>query len=298
MSTTRPGRIAALALAVLAATLLARCASAPGEAPSVDSALAGPGFSFAVIGDSGTGSKKQYAVARALEDSWRKDRFDLVVMLGDNIYEKKGEPPDFLERFEKPYETLLANGVKFRACLGNHDDAEAEIRYAPFNMEGRRYYTFRAGDGLLQFFALDTKGLDADQAAWLDREAGASTATWKIAFFHKPIYTSADRGPSLKARVIFEPIFVKHGVDVALSGHEHVYERLRPQNGVQYFISGGAGHVDRRTINRSYPDFVTGNDTLPHFMRFHATADALTFQAIAASGDVLDSGRIDASPGR
>ena len=75
---------------------------------------------FAVIGDSGTGDQPQYQTARVLDD-WRADfPFDLVLMLGDNIY-GRSSPADYRRKFEEPYRALLDAGVKFYAALGNHD---------------------------------------------------------------------------------------------------------------------------------------------------------------------------------
>ena len=106
--------------------------------------------------------------------AWRaRFPFTFVVMLGDNIY-GTSTPHDYELKFERPYRALLDAGVEFRAAIGNHDDS-AQIHYAKFNMNGRRYYTYReserrlagiAGAGV-RFFVLDSRSLDPDQLAWL-----------------------------------------------------------------------------------------------------------------------------------
>src|SRR5918994_5138848 len=99
---------------------------------------------FAVIGDSGRGDGPQNDVARQMV-AWRaKFPFDFVVMLGDNIYDSH-TPKDYLTKFEEPYRGLLDAGVVFYAALGNHDDP-GQTHYAKFNMEGKRYYTFRKSE--------------------------------------------------------------------------------------------------------------------------------------------------------
>ena len=65
-------------------------------------------------------------------------------MLGDNIYGGKS-PADFKRKFEDPYRPLLDAGVKFYASLGNHDDTNERL-YKPFNMDGKRYYSFKRGN--------------------------------------------------------------------------------------------------------------------------------------------------------
>jgi hypothetical protein len=105
-------------------------------------------LAFAVIGDSGDGSKAQYAIAQQMVDHRQKTPFDFVLMLGDNIY-GGGKPKYFKQEFEDPYKELLSGGVKFYAALGNHDALEADyhVSYKDFNMGGKRYYNFAKGVG-------------------------------------------------------------------------------------------------------------------------------------------------------
>ena len=113
------------------------------------------------------------------------------------------------------------------------------MNYRHFNMGGRAYYSFTKGDGLVEFFALDSTYFTLPQQRWLEEALQASQAKWKIVFFHHPLYSSADRhGSKLELRSDLEPILVRHGVDAVFSGHDHVYERVKPQQGVQYFVSG------------------------------------------------------------
>src|SRR5882724_7580313 len=69
---------------------------------------------FAVIGDSGTGSRAQYDVAKQMADCYKAFAFQFVIMNGDNIYGSQG-PKDFKSKFEEPYKPLLDAGVKFYA---------------------------------------------------------------------------------------------------------------------------------------------------------------------------------------
>ncbi len=156
---------------------------------------------FAVIGDSGTGEEPQYAIARRMTVEKEKTPFDFVLMLGDNIY-GGGKPQYFKPRFEEPYKSLLGAGVKFYAALGDHDApyAAEHSRYDKFNMGGRRYYSFTKGDGLIEFFALDTNEtrtgeLGSKQLAWLGEALKSSQAKWKVAYLHHPIYSSAKMHP-------------------------------------------------------------------------------------------------------
>ena len=94
--------------------------------------------------------------------------FVLVVMMGDNIY-GSDRPQDFVKKFETPYKPLLDAGVKFYASLGNHDSPNSGF-YKFFNMDGKRYYSFKAPKQDVRFFALESTYMDKDQLAWLEKE--------------------------------------------------------------------------------------------------------------------------------
>jgi predicted phosphodiesterase len=203
---------------------------------------------FAVIGDSGTGDAGQWRIAERLTAARANFPFDFVLMLGDNLYGDE-DPEDYRENFERPYRALLDRGVTFYAVLGNHDDPSQRF-YKWFNMRGKHFYTFDKGN--VRFFALNSNYMDAPQIDWVTRELCESDEDWKIVFFHHPIYSSGDRhGSDLRLREVLEPIFVDSGVEVVFAGHDHIYERLKPQKGVHYFVSGGAGKLARGDIERS-----------------------------------------------
>src|SRR5690242_153587 len=196
---------------------------------------------FAVIGDSGTGGREQYEVAQWMENYRQKVNFDFVIMLGDNIYGGH-RPRDFEDKFEKPYKPMLDAGVKFYASLGNHDDPDVERLYKPFNMGGEHYYVFKKGD--VAFFALDSNYMDPKQLDWVKQNLSNSHASWKICYFHHPLYSDGkSHGPDLDLRTQLVPLFRQYGVNVVFSGHEHVYERIKPEDGIAYFILGNSGKL-------------------------------------------------------
>lgn len=243
---------------------------------------------FAVIGDSGTGGKDQYEVGALMAEAHQTFPFEFVLMLGDNIYGRK-TPEDFKRKFEDPYKALLDAGVKFYASLGNHDDPN-ERYYKPFNMNGQRYYTIKKGD--VEFLALDSTYFDPQQMEWLQKELSTSGAKWKICFFHHPLYSDARyHGPDTDLRTRMEPILQKYGVNVVLSGHEHVYERIKPQGGIYYFVLGNAGQLRPHDLRRA-ANVAKGFDTDRTFMLMEAAEDDLYFQTISRTGETVDSGVI------
>jgi 3',5'-cyclic AMP phosphodiesterase CpdA len=243
---------------------------------------------FAIIGDSGTGSSSQYKVAEMLIAARAKFPYEFVLMMGDNLYSGSG-PKDYQKKFEVPYKPLLDSGLKFYAALGNHDNTD-EKNYKPFNMGGQRYYTFKPKNGV-RVFALDSNYMDQPQLRWLETELKASGSDWKIAFFHHPLYSSGMHGSDDQLRAQLEPLFLKYGVDAVFSGHEHFYERIKPQKGIYYFTSGGAAKLrdgDVKKTDLTAKSFDTGY----HFMLIEITKDTMYFQAISDQGKVVDSGAL------
>ena len=208
-------------------------------------------FRFAVIGDSGTGARPQYEIGQLLASYQQQYLFKTVLMLGDNIY-GSDSPADFVKKFELPYKSLLDSGVKFYASLGNHDSPR-QATYKLFNMDGKRYFTFRPKLGI-RFFVLDSTLMNRPQLEWIEKELAGSGSDWKIVYFHHPLYSSGARhGSDLPLRSALEPLFVKHGVAMVLAGHDHFYERIKPQQGIHYFVIGGsaklrAGNVQRTSL--------------------------------------------------
>jgi 3',5'-cyclic AMP phosphodiesterase CpdA len=210
-------------------------------------------------------------------------------MLGDNIYGGH-RPEDFKKKFEMPYQALLDAGVKFYASLGNHDDPNDERLYKLFNMNGQRYYSFKKGD--VEFFALDSTYLDPKQLGWIQNNLQKSNAKWKIAYFHHPLYSDGHmHGPDLDLRAQLTPLFRQYGVNVVFSGHEHVYERIKPADSIYYFILGNSGKLMTHDF-RSTERMDKGFDTDQSFMLVEVADDTLYFQTISRSGETVDAGSI------
>ena len=244
---------------------------------------------FGVIGDNGTGEKAQYDLASQMASWHERFAFPLVVMVGDNLYGSE-RPQDFQNKFELPYKALLDAGVKFYASLGNHDSREQRY-YKPFNMGGKLYYSFKAPKQDVRFFALESTYMDDAQLKWIENELKSSNEKWKICFFHHPLYSSArTHGSELKLRAVLEPMFIQYDVSLVLNGHDHVYERIKPQNGIQYFVTGSGGQLRAGDLRKGSPLTAKGDDTSQVFMLMEIDGDDLWYAAIDRSGKVIDSG--------
>jgi 3',5'-cyclic AMP phosphodiesterase CpdA len=243
---------------------------------------------FGALGDFGNGTRPQYELAEQMVKLHERFKYDMVVLLGDNLLGSE-RPQDFKIKFEVPYKPLLDAGVKFYASLGNHDAREQRF-YKLFNMGGHLYYTVNPRPDVC-FFMLETTYPTPEQFEWLEKELKASTSDWKIAVFHHPLYSSGNsHGSDLRLREMLEPFLVKYNVSVALSGHDHVYERLKPQKGITYFVVGSGGELRAGDIKRGSAMTAKGFDTDRAFMAAEIIGDEMYFNAISRTGQTVDSG--------
>jgi predicted MPP superfamily phosphohydrolase len=243
---------------------------------------------FAVLGDFGVASQPQYQLAAQMATLHGRFKYDFVVLVGDNLYGSE-RPQDFQVKFETPYKPLLDAGVKFYASLGNHDAREQRF-YKLFNMGGKLYYTFTPKADI-RFFALESTYPDPEQIKWIEKELKTSSSHWKIVFFHHPLYSSGRRhGSDLRLRAVLEPLFITYNVSVVFTGHDHVYERLKPQKGITYFVAGSGGQLRPGNIDRRSGLTAKGFDTDQAFMAAEIIGDEMYFNAISRRGQIVDSG--------
>jgi len=243
---------------------------------------------FAVIGDNGTGKTPQYDVGAQLAAARASVPFEFVIMLGDNLYGSQ-RPADFVDKFERPYAPLLQAGVPFYAALGNHDQP-SNRDYPLFNMGAERYYTFVKGP--VRFVVGDTNLMDTAQLAWIEATLQAAREPWKIVFFHHPLYSDGDRhGSNLELRPLLEPLLVRYDVNVVFSGHDHFYQRIKPQQGITYFVEGSSGQLRKGGVTPTEMSATAFTEDQT-FMLVEIAGDRFTFQTITRDGRVVDVGEL------
>lgn len=280
-------------LVTLAAALVA-CTSVPNTAPPSPSLSASPSprpptdrprpakgtFTFAVIGDWGAGTSEQRSIAQRLCSVRARAGFDTVVTTGDNFYDPDGTATD--QNFHEPSACLIRAGITWRASWGNHDARGSDTRDV---LGARRWYRWRAGS--VQFFMLDSNDPgDPDQLAWLSGSLRSSRAPVKIAVFHHPPFTVGsvhDDNEDVQRHWV--PLFERHGVDLVLSGHNHLYEH-QVVAGIDYVVSGGGGRAlygcegTRPTLRRC--------TAVHHFLVVTVGPARITVEAMDASGARVD----------
>jgi len=262
-------------------------ASAKPMPPGATSPLPMPqirgGTVFAIMGDSGSGDQAQEAVAQAMLTYFNTaHHFPFVLMLGDNLYDD-----DYKNEFSVPYKPLLDRGVKFYAALGNHD-RDLEIHFKPFNMNDVDRYTFDEGNARFAVLNSNHPG-DPLQIKWLDQAYANAGTKWRIAFFHHPLYSSGQHAAEGRdvIRPALEPALVRNQVNVVFSGHEHLYERIKPQKGIVHFVSGGGG---RYLYNYKPSEFDEVGLSEHHFMVAEIAGDRLFYEAITHGQELIDCG--------
>jgi predicted MPP superfamily phosphohydrolase len=266
--------------------------SAPASASAATFPNADGSLKFAVLGDFGTGDKPQYALGETMSKVHETFPYEFVVLVGDNIY-GSDRPQDYVKKFERPYKPLLDAGVKFYGSLGNHDAREQRF-YKLFNMEGKLYYSFKAPKQDVRFIALESTYMEPEQVKWLEETLSTARENWKIVFFHHPLYSSGlTHGSDERLRAVLEPLFIKYGVSLVLTGHDHFYERSRPQHDITYFVTGSGGQLREGDVRRGQSFSATIIDDARVFLGVEIEKDALVFNAIAAGGKVVDSGRLE-----
>jgi hypothetical protein len=244
---------------------------------------------FLVIGDTGTGTAQQKELAAVMTRYHTAFPYEFVLMMGDNMYGGE-KPADFKTKFEDIYKPLLDRKVTFYASLGNHDESNQRF-YDHFNMKGEEYYRVKKGN--VAFYALNSNYMDRRQLKWFEEQLAKDTSEWKIAFFHHPPYSSGGKhGSSTELREIVEPLFLKYGVNVVLAGHEHFYERIKPQKGIYYFISGAGGKLRKGDVRKNSPLTAKAYDDDMSFMLMEVDDDELHFQVISRTDQTVDSGVI------
>jgi hypothetical protein len=269
--------------------------------------------SFVVIGDSGTGSAEQKALASLMKG----ESFDIMLHAGDIVYGNSGGTGDashlaYQNWFFDIYRDMLRR-KPFFPSMGNHDSRAStnwgraylnvyvladEAGTGPHADHAERYYSFDYGP--VHFVALDTEmaflaGTRRDaQLAWLAADLASTTQPWKVAVFHKAPYSSgAGHGSNLDVRAAFGPLFERYGVHFVLSAHDHDYERLVPwrestdlsRQAVVYFVSGGGG-APLYTVGRS--TWTATSRSAHHYLKGYISGCVAHFKAVNTAGAEID----------
>ncbi len=253
---------------------------------------------LAAIGDTRSGDSRQAQLGEMLDAINQKAPLDGIILLGDNA-PLLGNPAHALKKaFLTPYASLIEQQIPFFASLGNHDlrsgMKQYQLSFSQFNMNGP-YYSKVFGDNTVQVFFIDSNSIKEDkpQRQWLEEELEKSDTQWKVVAMHHPLYATAmHHPPDISLRKLLEPVLIENKVDVVLSGHNHVYERLHPINGIVYITAGSGGKLSRNDLPTDNPLRAAGNDTDNVALLLEFTDEVCRFSATASDGRLVDEGTL------
>ena len=250
-----------------------------------------------IIGDFGTmggDHENQRKVAETMIAYNKKEPFDFGMTVGDNFYFKMKSPTDPLWKvdFDDLYGPL---GIVFYPAFGNHDwdnpMAEIELLHSVVNKNWHfpaPYYTYTAGP--VQFFVINTGeneklALDQAQLDWLKTELDKSQAKWKVVYGHYPL-----KDDQLGIRwPVFDRLMpiLKNRADLYIAGHNHDFEHLTPEGGVNLMVVSSAGQGST-AVPRANPDVIYAKgDRANGFAVLEANDHSLTMRFVDIDGKQL-----------
>jgi hypothetical protein len=198
-------------------------------------------FTFAVVGDFGSGNANEAAVASLIE-SWHPD---FVLTTGDNAY-PLGSAALLDRDIFRPYAGVLRSSAWFPA-LGNHDvkanGGKPELR-AFHSLGNERWYRFTWGNASVVVLDSDAAVGPRSPQLRFARSAFASRSCFRFAAWHHPPWESPGGSVSAGLRRTIVPLVEQDGVQVVFEGHLHAYARSRPHGGVLY-VAVGTGGAER-----------------------------------------------------
>lgn len=264
---------------------------------------------FLVIGDTGSGHLGEHLVARMLNSNVSTD---FLLHVGDIVYPAFTEGRSDLRCFSE-YEPLLRQ-IPFFPTTGNHEMYGKSADYLgsfwlPTNsVTGTEfYYSFDHGDlhvtsllvpwwGISELGKIAEDGSRSAQYRWLTNDLAQTAKPWKVVFFHQPPLSSGEhalddydldgRLDALQMQEFFLPLFEKHQVQVVFTGHDHLWERFPPTNGIHFVVTGGGGALRYQPTHRNPASAQV-------ISRFHVThvrveGDEMRIEAIEPDGRVMD----------
>lgn len=249
-------------------------------------------FTFAVVGDFGSGTSDEAAVASLIE-SWHPD---FVLTTGDNAYPLGSKA--LLDRdIFRPYAAVMRESAWFPA-LGNHDVKadHGKPELEAFHSLGKeRWYRFTWGNAAFVVLDSDTSVAPGSPQLRFARRAFARRSCFRFAAWHHPPWEPPGRplSPGLRRNIV--PLVQKHGVQVVFVGHLHAYARSRPHHGVVYVAVGTGGATldfDARLLTIPLAQIVQGRFGA---LRVDVAGRTARFRFETVDGTVFDRFRLSCS---
>lgn len=189
---------------------------------------------------------------------------------------------------------------------GNHEFLAVNY-FAQFSLPGNEEW-FHIDFGNMSLISMndtvnDPAKQNIDQARFIDQTLGRSTADWKVAMHHRPMFSTCTRHQSaLDVRQAWATPLIDAGTDFVFAGHNHIYERSQSVSltdndqftattnlgdGTMYIVTGGAGAPLYRESDNSLFFADKANPT-EHFVLGEFGPTGVTMTAYDLDGNVID----------
>jgi hypothetical protein len=204
---------------------------------------------------------------------------DVVAPLGDVQYEV-GALADFQGSFDRTWGRFRA---RMRPAVGNHEYGTpgAAGHFAYFGSRagppGKGWYSYALGSWHVVVLNSNCDavgcGAGSRQQRWLRADLAAHRRRCTLAYWHHPRFSSGLHGSDDALAPLWRTL-QRGGADVALSGHDHDYERFAPQDaggrldparGIVQFVVGTGGRSH-------YPILLAGRASRAHASVFGVLA--------------------------
>jgi len=244
--------------------------------------IAGENFNFLGIGDMGTGWSTEKQLVKLMED---ESANQAVILLGDIAY-PQADPKSFKKGFLEPFKPLYKKGLRFYPVLGNHDWLYQKAYVIREHFRIPSYYSFHLGPAA--FWMLNSNDFDKEQADWLNSSLTNTRASWKIVCLHHSPYSSGivHKNDSHLVKNLC-PIMERQGVDLCLSGHNHLYERARIK-GVCHIVSGGGSASLHNYLSVQSSFERDAIEKVHHYIRCRGDQNNIILEAVNINGQVFD----------
>lgn len=239
---------------------------------------------------------------------------EAVLTMGDNSY-PDGAAGEWTDTFFGVWKPLMPHATMWTG-IGDHEyrtpfaQPYLDAVELPAGPQGERYYSFDWGD--VHVVALDTNcivpvnaaemGCDAKtMVAWLEQDLAASAAPWTIVTMHRPALATGKYGVYEEIPAALFGPFERHGVDLVLQAHNHLYERTWPARGgavvkkdydrpgapVYVTAGGGSDYLYESTVPAA--PWTAFRATAHQFLAITQDGGTLKVESVKPDGSILDA---------
>ncbi len=279
--------------------LFAGCSALPAGSEAND------GFSFIYMSDSQADPETgdYTAWGEMFDTAARNESQPTFIMIGGDLVNDGSDQQEWDAFFAAGGDVLKK--MKLYPAIGNHDRSSLFKTLFELPENGPKgktesYYSFDYGDA--HFIVLDSNLMgtaDPEDLDWLEKDLGTTDKPYKIVMFHYPAYPAIDIPKDMaRAEIIrqhYVPILEQAGVDLVLSGHQHVYMRTYPllkgernEDGIVYLLGNAGG---KKYTSGSFDYIAKSIDDQPVYSIISVNKNGITIGTYDRTGKILDSTR-------